>query len=420
MKVTYRTFGCKVNQYDTNALRERAEALGFETGEGSAGDIMVINTCAVTARAERKVRKAANAALRSGTPVLLFGCAVRLRGGSLLPEASRLHQALDLQEALELLIRMSGGTPPALPAWEGHGIRRFHGHARAFLKVGDGCPGGCTYCVVPGLRGPSRSRPRDEIKAEAALLAEAGYREIVLTAIHLGLWGADLDPPERLEDLLDALLRVPVAERIRLSSLEPGELTDAVLERMAASEVMAPHLHVPLQSADPDVLQAMGRQYSPEDYLDGLERARRAVPGLAVSTDLIAGFPGETDTAHRRTLAFIRTAGFSRLHVFPFSPRPGTPAADLPGRPHDRVTAERAAELGEAGREEEGKFRRNLLGLELRVLTETAAAQEEESVLSGTSGEYVTVRFHGPKSLVGSLVRVRATHEEEGGLRGER
>ncbi len=415
--VAFKVFGCKVNQYDTHALRTRAEELGFEVVSPDGDwDAMVVGTCAVTERALAKARRFANQALSKGM-VVATGCAPRLcpdffenPGGMGISAASPL-------EALDALRKLAGMD--AQGSWDGHGIRKFFGHRRAFLKVGDGCPGGCTYCIIPMLRGPSRSRPPLELVAEAARLAGAGHPEIVLTAIHLGLYGRDLAPPSGLLPLLRMLESVPGVRRLRLSSIEILEVSDDLARFIAGSPLLAKHLHIPLQSGDGAVLGRMGRKYAPAEFLSRLARIREFMHDVSISTDVMTGFPGEDEASFRRTCEFVEEAGFSRLHVFPFSPRPGTRAWEWRDDPAVRAGNRRSAVLVDLGLRMADRFRRRFIGKEVEVLVEEEHAEAGRTVLSGKSSEYLSVSFEGMPGSLGRMVRVVPVATTENGLRGE-
>jgi threonylcarbamoyladenosine tRNA methylthiotransferase MtaB len=322
-----------------------------------------------------------------------------------------------MDEALEAVAAAAGQALPAAPSEPG--LVRFYGHSRAFLKVADGCPGGCTYCIIPRLRGPLKSRPPDEIVAEAGRLVTSGHNEIVLTAIHLGLYGTDLVPSLRLWDLTARVLKEGRLRRLRLSSLEVSELTPPLVAAVAGHPRMANHLHIPLQSGDDGVLHRMGRSYTADQYRQALANLRRAAPHVSVSTDVIAGFPGESEQSFEATLSFVEEAEFSRLHAFPFSPRPGTEAADFDGTVPDSVKTRRIARLVEAGRRSARAFRRRFVGRTLEVLVERVRETPDGLELRGLSSEYIPVRFPGPPSRIGDVVAVTIADEDPDGLLGD-
>jgi len=273
-------------------------------------------------------------------------------------------------------------------------VRRFGNRSRAFLKVQDGCECFCAYCIVPYARGPSRSLPFQEVEAGLARLRRSGYREVVLTGVHLGLWGRDLAPAQPLGALLDAAEGAGIP-RVRLSSLEPGELTVELAARLGRSEVLCPHLHVPLQSGSDRVLRAMGRPYTAAAFRDAVETALAAVPGLSLGFDVIVGFPGEDDEAFAETVALLEGIPFAYLHVFPFSPRRGTAAWDLPGGVPSPVVKTRAAQLRRLSRARTREFAWAHVGAVLQALAEGEA---RDGLLTVRTRNYIQVRipWEGP------------------------
>jgi threonylcarbamoyladenosine tRNA methylthiotransferase MtaB len=293
-------------------------------------------------------------------------------------------------------------------------LRRFHGHTRAFLRVQDGCSQRCAYCVVPLARGPSRSLPLAEILRQARIFEEEGFREVVLTGIHLGAWGRDLSPPASLVDLLRALEKAG-SFRIRLSSIEVTEVTGELLSWAANSEKFCPHFHVPLQSGDDRVLAAMGRPYTGEFYLSVLREIRARFPQAALGADVLVGLPGEDEEAFARTYRLIEESPLTYLHVFPYSPRPGTPAAARP-RPSPEAVGERARALRELAARKKRAFARSQVGRILRVLVE----RREGGLWKGTSENYLAVYFDSPEDLRGRIVPVRIKGLQGTHLLGER
>jgi threonylcarbamoyladenosine tRNA methylthiotransferase MtaB len=256
---------------------------------------------------------------------------------------------------------------------------------RATLKIQDGCEQYCAYCVIPYARGPSRSRPAGEVLEEASRLVQAGFREIVVTGIHLGAWGSDLPVCRpRLADLIRDLAAATGIGRLRLSSIEPLEVDDDLIDLLARNPRVCRHLHVPLQSGSDRVLARMNRHYTAAGYLDLVERVRSAVPLVGLTTDVMVGFPGETDEDFRATLDVVRRAGFARLHVFRFSRRPGTPAADMPGQVASAVKKARSEELIRLGRQLGRDFRESLVGLTLEVLVEKVRRSGRRCLADGT------------------------------------
>ncbi|MEW6398299.1 MAG: MiaB/RimO family radical SAM methylthiotransferase, partial [Bacillota bacterium] len=325
------------------------------------------------------------------------------------------RKLVEVRPLAEVGIGRAGETAAEIDggAEEAHGSRdgyeeipvEAQGRTRAVLKVQEGCDMRCTYCVVPAARGPACSRDPQAALREAHRLVTAGFHEIVLTGIQLGAYGRDLGMVDGLAWLVEEMAAIEGLRRLRVSSLEPVDVTGRFLGAMAAYPVICPHLHLPLQSGSDRVLAAMGRSYSAAGYLDLVRRAREKVPELALSTDVMVGFPGETDDDFAATVRVVEKVAFMRLHVFPYSPRPGTAAARMLERVPEKVKEERARILREVGA---GLARSFALGLVGRVV-EVLAEREQEGFVSGLTRNYVRVRFPGGPGLEGCLVGVRVT-----------
>jgi threonylcarbamoyladenosine tRNA methylthiotransferase MtaB len=352
MRVAIVTLGCKVNQYESQALAEALEKRGHEVVPFTEGsDAVIVNSCTVTHRSDRDTRALARRARRinPAARIVVTGCYAQTEPATLaglgvdaVVGTGEKHSIPDLLDnrATGVLV----GDVADLRALAPAPVSRFAGKARAFLKVQDGCDAFCAYCVVPYARGPSRSLPLDEVRRGLARLRQTGHGEVVLTGVHLGLWGQDLDPPLPFLDLCRAAEAAGIP-RVRLSSLEPGELGGELVALLRASDVLCPHLHVPLQSGSDRILAAMGRPYRASEFRDRVAEALDTIPGLCLGLDVIAGFPGEDDAAFRETRELLERMPFAYLHVFPFSPRPGTRAYDLPHRVPQAEIKIRAAAL---------------------------------------------------------------------------
>ncbi len=335
------TLGCKVNQHESACLLERLCATGRfrEARRSEAAGLCLVNTCAVTARAQAESRRLIARAGREAVRVVATGCAVEAD-----PELAEGCELAVGNAAKEALVERLLGEGAA----ENLAASRFGGRARASLKVQDGCDGGCSYCLVPRLRGRSRSLPAEKILAEMERLAGLGFREVVLCAIHLGAWGRDLSPPASLAQLLEAMCQAIAAGglplRLRLSSLDPPEALE-LLPLLRAYPAICRHLHISLQSGSDAVLGRMRRRYSAHDFTELAATAAAKTPGLCLGCDVIAGFPGETPEEFGETLALLEALPISYLHVFPFSPRPHTLAATMPAQLSAAERALRAAAL---------------------------------------------------------------------------
>jgi len=402
------TFGCKVNQYESQYLQEALQWNGYQIVEDGRADLYVVNTCAVTQEAEGKARRLIRRLLQERPPlgVLVMGCFASRDPKSISNLGPGVRVLSDKDRLPELL------TEWGLVNWPA-GIRHFHGHQRAFVKVQDGCLLNCTFCIIPYVRPRFISRPIPAILEEVRGLVANGYREIVLTGIHLGHYGIDLSRGRpksewsRLWHLLDALAKLPGEFRIRLSSLEAAEIRGELLEACRRNSRVCPHFHVCLQSGSNKILQAMRRRYRVESFIRNCELIRQAFDNPAISTDVIVGFPGETEEDFAATLEVAERVGFAWMHIFPFSPRPGTPAAQMPNQVPSHLLQRRKEQLADLDRKLRRRYLESLIGRKLEVLAEKI----EEGLpghLSGTACRGVRVVFPGKSEWLGQILPVRA------------
>lgn len=403
MDGVYRTFylltlGCKVNQYESDLLRRQCVDAGLAEVDGAAGaDLVIVNTCGVTANAVGKSRRAVRA-VRHSAPraVAATGCAVDLERADFEMDGVQLFKQ---SEKSGLLYRMIGrGNGAAMPEC---------GRTRALLKIQDGCNQFCSYCVVPAVRSALWSKNFEAAVDEARYLAGRGHREIVLTGVRLGLY--DGGGGRGLAALLDALGDVEGLERVRLSSLEILEVNEELLEAMGRSRVFCRHLHLPLQSGDDGVLKRMNRPYCAAEYLKRVAEIRARLGRMAITTDVIVGFPGETEEAFENTLAACREAGFSKIHIFPFSVRKGTAAAAMDGAVSAEEMRRRARKLALLEKRLAVKYRKEMVGEIAEVLVE----RRENGAARGKTRDYVTVEF-AADCAPGDAADVRI--EKAGGL----
>jgi threonylcarbamoyladenosine tRNA methylthiotransferase MtaB len=390
------TLGCKVNQYETQYVKEMLEAGGYqEAVEGEPAELCVVNTCTVTRDADAKgrqlIRKLAQA--NPGAALVVMGC-YATRAPKTVASLPGVAKVITDKNRLVDELREFGVT--GAPA----GISRFDGHRRAFVKVQDGCLLNCSYCIIPTVRPVLRSRPLDEIAGEVSRLVEAGCQEIVLTGIHLGHYGIDLskgkskDEWTRLWHLIRLLDELPGNFRIRLSSLEAAEVRGELVEVLARSRRVCPHLHLCLQSGSDRILTSMKRRYRAASFLERCRRLRQVLDNPAFTTDIIVGFPGETAADFEETCRVVRKVGFSKIHIFSYSPREGTPAAALSGSVPPQVVAERRHRLLELESQLANEYYQTLIGRSLDVLVEGADPGKRGHVI-GTSCRYATVSFGG-------------------------
>lgn len=428
-KVAFAVLGCKVNQSEAQALQDLFARHGYQVVPfEEEADVYVVHTCTVTRVAERKCRQAIRRAVRTNprATVVVSGCYSQVAPEEVgaIPGVAVVVGAKHRSRIVELVERARAGERVALvEPWEDPEpfeelAVESPDRARAFVRVQEGCEGGCTYCIVPRARGPLRSRPPQAVLAEVERLVQAGYREIALTGVNLGAYGLDRGEPG-LAGLVRDLAKIPGLGRLRLSSVEPQYFTDELVDTVTGEEKVCPHWHIPLQSGDAATLRRMGRSYSPEEYAAILERLRQRRPDAAVTTDVIVGFPGEDEAAFERSLAFVERMGFSRLHVFAYSPRPGTPAADFPDQVDRRTKEERSRRMRSLGRQLAVAFARRFVGRVLTVLVEREV-EGRPGWVQGYSENYVVVRLPGGPEMVGELVPVRITGREGEKLVGER
>ncbi|MDZ4168832.1 MAG: tRNA (N(6)-L-threonylcarbamoyladenosine(37)-C(2))-methylthiotransferase MtaB [Coriobacteriia bacterium] len=404
LAVAFRTLGCKVNRVESESIAAELLGQGCEVvGEDQAA-VVVVNTCTVTGEADAKARKAVRRALgAAGEPVVVVtGCLAALDREALLALGERVVVEADKERVAARVAEALGGGAVVSGAPESgtRHVRAGEGfRTRAMVKVQDGCDNFCGYCIVPHARGVPRSVAADVVVAEVTALADAGVREVVLTGINIGRYR---DGATDLPGLMSRLVSTGIA-RLRLSSLEPPDVTTELLAVMAAhADVVCPHLHLPLQSGSDSVLSAMGRRYTAAEYAKRVAAARAWVPGLAVTTDVISGLPGETDADAEETLRLCEEIGFARLHVFRYSPRAGTPAAER----NDQVPAPVKAARAEALRGLDARLRDAHEASRAGDRAEILVERVEGDVAEGTTRDYLRVRVPADCASPGDLIEV--------------
>lgn len=433
-KIAFYTLGCKVNQSDTASMEGIFRRAGYEVVDfGSPADVYLINTCVVTNTGQRKSRQIINRAVRHNplSLIVVTGCypqtapeEVRAIAGVDViignQERARIvelvEQALENKqtEILDNVQKMTVDTK-----FEELGVGTETDKTRAFLKIQEGCNQYCTYCIIPYARGPLRSRSLESIRSEVAKLVEAGYKEVVLIGIHLGCYGKELAKEGKhitLYDAVQAVLSVEGMCRVRLGSLESVEVEPRLLELMANEPRLCKHLHLPLQSGCDKILQAMHRPYDTARFTQLLQQIRAQVPDVAITTDIIVGFPGETEEDFQTTLHFAEKCAFAKMHIFPYSKRKGTPAEKMPNQVDEAVKSERAARLAVVDEKLHQTMLQQMVGKTEEVLFEQPV---DAAHMEGLCGPYLRVVVPGTEELANTIAQVKITGIVDDWLTGE-
>jgi threonylcarbamoyladenosine tRNA methylthiotransferase MtaB len=425
MKVHLHSIGCRLNQSEIETMARQLAAGGHAiVADAADADTVILNTCAVTAEAARDARNLTRRYHRANdeAAIILTGCYATIapQDIAILPGVA---QVIGNAQKERLPSLLDPAIDPDRPVYEREPLARDAitgsiGRTRAFIKVQDGCDNHCTFCVTTIARGDGRSRRLVDVVAEVQALAMAGYQEAVLTGVHLGSYGRDLGQESGLRDLVDALLVRTDIPRLRLSSLEPWDIAPDFFELWADPRLL-PHLHLPLQSGSDRILRRMARRTSRTGFRALVEAARAAIPDLNLSTDLIAAFPGETDGEFAETLEYVEALGFGRLHVFGYSPRPGTTAARMPGQVPGPVKKERVARLLALGDQMSRDFHRTYEGMTRPVLWETATGATAEGLRwVGYTDNYIRVTVAGPADLMNQVMPTRLGEARPEGMTG--
>lgn len=420
-KVALHNLGCKVNAYETEAMQEILEQNGYEIVPfEEKADAYIVNTCSVTNMADKKSRQMLHRAKKMNPEavVIAAGCYVQSAGEELLKDTS-----------VDILIGNNEkvNLPSILENWEKehnplhvHDLTREHtyeeltlshtaGHTRAFMKIQDGCNQFCTYCIIPYTRGRVRSRRLSDIVAEAGRLAENGYQEVVLTGIHLDSYGTDLEEHENLLTVIQEIAKIDGIKRIRLGSLEPRIMTEEFVAGLAAEEKLCPHFHLSLQSGCDATLKRMNRRYSAEEFRQCCERLRRHFDDPALTTDVIVGFPGETEEEFAATVEFLKDICFYETHVFKYSRRKGTKADRMPDQIPEQIKNQRSDVLLALTEKNSGEYRKKLLGRTVKVLLEEESTIGGTTYLAGYTREYVKVAVAPETAAAGEIIDVKVT-----------
>ncbi|TVM03836.1 MAG: tRNA (N(6)-L-threonylcarbamoyladenosine(37)-C(2))-methylthiotransferase MtaB [Candidatus Brocadia sp. WS118] len=405
------TLGCKVNQYETQAIREALAAKGFvETIPEQAADLYVINTCTVTSASDEKSRQHIKRVKRKNPRaiVVVTGCYAEADARTI-KNIDGVDYVITKDEEAQLAEIVSRDTVPRVPTQESIynlKISHFAGHTRAFLKIEDGCDMYCSYCIIPYVRGGIKSRRPQDILEEARRLIDNGYKEIILTGIHLGAYGKDTQGAYRLLGVIQMLSNLSGLERLRLSSIEVNEITNDLIDLVMHLGKICPHFHIPLQSGDDFILKRMNRKYTSSQYLETLDSIRSKIDSPSFTTDVIVGFPGEKDEHIENTINLCKNAGFSRMHIFPFSAREGTPAAKMTDHCQPQIIKTRRSRLDAVSKTLAYSYKRRFLNTCVKVLAEMER-DPKTNKLCGYSERYIKVLFDGPDMVKKSLVSVR-------------
>ena len=422
----YTTLGCKVNQYESEVIAQYLIGAGWSAARsGENADLFLINTCAVTQKASMQSRQAVRKAIRSNPNacIVVTGCYAEVEPDEI-KKINGVHYIIghaDKHKIPEIIIdgnEKDSPTPEFYPLTIRHDIKQEHkfqptlvmgasgSRTRPLLKIQDGCDNFCTYCIVPYARGPSRSMRLEKVLDSIKLLKMSGYREVVLSGIHLGRYGLDLALPTTLFNLLKEIKLLQPIDRVRLSSIEPTELTEDIIKIVAESDIFCHHFHIPLQSGDDLILKRMHRHYSRSFFRDMVIRIHEMIPDAAIGVDTLIGFPGETEKAFENTYSLIEKLPVTYLHVFPFSGRKGTPANSYPDKVPPQVIKDRCLKMREMGNNKKMEFYKKLIGKKVQLLIEGTRSRSTGH-LKGITSNYVPVFVSGKDNMKNCIVQAR-------------
>jgi len=419
--VAFHTLGCKVNHYETEGIWQMFMDKGYERVDfDHDSDVYVINTCTVTNSGDKKSRQVIRRAIRKNPDaiVCVTGCYAQTSPGEIL-EIPGVDVIVGTQDRKNIFRYIDEHKKTREPingvsnimknrVFEEMDVPEFTDRTRASLKIQEGCNNFCTFCIIPWSRGLLRSRDPENVIAQAQKLVDAGYKEIVLTGIHTAGYGEDLKDYNFAQLLRDLETKVEGLKRIRISSIEASQITDEVIEALDQAEKIVRHLHIPLQSGSDSVLARMRRKYSTSFYKEKVEKIRKALPDLAITSDVIVGFPGETEEEFMETYHFVKEIGYSELHVFPFSRRTGTPAARMDNQVDEEVKNERVQRLIDLSDQLAKQYASRYENEVLEVIPEEHHAKDG-NLLEGYTDNYMKVRFEGTPDMIGKIIRVKIT-----------
>ena len=417
--IAFHTLGCKVNTYESNAMLKIFNEAGYqEVDFKEIADVYVINTCTVTNTGDSKSRQMIRKAIRKNpqATVCVVGCYSQIAPEEI-EQIEGVGVVLGTQHRKDIVKYvdeyLKTGKPVIkvdnvmnLKKFEDLNIDRFK-NTRAFLKIQDGCNNFCTYCIIPYARGRVRSRDKDSVLNQAKTLVANGYVEIVLTGIHTAGYGEDLNNYS-FYDLLVDLVKIDGLKRLRISSIETSQISDVIINLIGSNDIIVDHLHIPLQSGCDATLKRMNRKYTTSQYLEKINKIRNYLPNIAFTTDVIVGFPGESDEEFEETYNFIKEVNYSELHVFPYSPRRNTPAAKMKDQVDDKIKHERVNRLLELSKELNRDFALKQIGKTLKVLFE----KRDGDYLVGHASDYLKVRVKTTDNLIGEIVEVKINNYE--------
>lgn len=420
-KAAFHNLGCKVNAYETEAMQEMLEQAGYEIVPFKEGaDVYVINTCTVTNIADRKSRQMLHRArkLNPEAVVVAAGCYVQTQGEREIDPCIDIVIGNNHKKDLVRILReyeenrekdRAGeiGDINMTKEYESLHLTRTGEHTRAYIKVQDGCNQFCTYCIIPYARGRVRSREQQDVVQEVRILASNGYQEVVLTGIHLSSYGIDFDGRRHLLDLIRAVHEIEGIRRIRLGSLEPGIVTEEFAEALASMPKICPHFHLSLQSGCDAVLKRMNRKYTSGEYYEKCRILRKYFDAPALTTDVIVGFPGETEAEFQESYDFVDKVDFYETHIFKYSKREGTKAASMPDQVDEQIKAQRSARLIELGEKKRKAYEKKFIGRTVEVLVEEDAVIDGKNVQTGHTKEYIKIALDSEENLRNCIVNVQ-------------
>ena len=426
MKAAFYTLGCKVNSYETEVNIEVFKNNGYEIVPfEEKADVYIINTCSVTNTSDQKSRKIIREAVKrgNGAIVVVMGCysQIKYMEASKIPGVSIVIGTNNKSKILDLIEEYKKNRKQIVKVFDLKDIKfedmnldKFENHTRAFVKIQDGCNNYCSFCIIPYSRGNVRSKEKNLVIKEISTLAENGYKEVVLTGIHTGHYGLDLHDYD-FSDLLRELEKIDKLKRIRISSIESVELNDKFMDTLKNSKKIVNHIHIPLQSGSDTILKSMNRRYNMDEFKKIINKIRDIRPNIAITTDVIVGFPGETDELFMETYNSIKEIGFTELHVFPYSPRIGTPAAKMPNQVDGNIKKERVKKLIELSSELKNNYYKGLIGTEEELLVERYI----DGYLVGHLTNYGLCKVKSDEKLLNEIFKVRLNKYENDCFIGE-